>query len=273
MITFKTATQLLLVILVLLVFSFATSVFAQCNFPACNQEGERYDPATGDCESGPDPITLARSHRVPACLRGEHFDRATGNCVLDACADSGCEVRTLCPAKTRYSRSGRDSRGFYGVCESSSGFGYRSHELRYCPEGFTLNTARGVCVGNCRPAVTRLPDLIFSRAFLRQDPGGALVTRIRAGQRYFACFEVANIGAVESGPFRVSGGGLGIRTAPTQDHASLMPGANREGCLVYPTTPSIGTFRLGLTVDSLRVVRERREDNNTATVAVTVVAR
>ncbi|HEY6047062.1 MAG TPA: hypothetical protein VIU65_10700, partial [Pyrinomonadaceae bacterium] len=88
-----------LAILALALLGFVSMSYGQssCSFPACNQEGERYDAKTGDCESGPDPITRALSHRVPSCLEGEHFDRATGQCVIDACADGGCEVRTLCP--------------------------------------------------------------------------------------------------------------------------------------------------------------------------------
>jgi hypothetical protein len=243
-----------------------------CAFPACNQKGERYDAASGDCQSGPDPITRALSHRIPSCLSDERFDRATGQCVLNACSDDGCEARVLCTGRSHYSRSGRDSTGVYGVCESVSGLGYRSHELVRCPRGFTLNEARGVCVGNCAPAPkASLPDLIIRSVYLRTVAGGPAVTGIRLGQRYWACFKVANVGASASGPFQVGGGGLGVRTAPSQAHATLLPGATREGCLLYPTTPPIGSYRLGIEADSRRVVRETREDNNTATLVVNVV--
>jgi hypothetical protein len=265
-----------LAVIIAAIAAVAPSSFAQsaCSFPACNLPGERYDAATGNCESGPDPITRALSHRIPSCKSDERFDRATGQCVLNACGGGGCEARELCPGKLRYSRSGRDSRGVYGVCESGPDWlGHRSHELRRCPAGFTLNEARGVCVGNCTPAPkpARLPDLVIRRVFLRAASGGSVVTRIRVGQRYYACFEVANVGAAASGPFHVGGGGLGVPIAPSQLHASLLPGGARVGCLLYPTTPAIGSYRLGIEADSRHVVGEIHEDNNSGTLAVNVV--
>jgi hypothetical protein len=264
-----------LAILTLALFGFAKSASAQCNFPACNQEGESFNSETGDCESSSGFPTFAKSHRVPSCLSGERFDRATGNCVLDACSDSRCEVRALCTRRgERYGRSGRGRDGVYGVCESRPNWlGHRSHRVVRCPAGSVLNEGRGVCV-RCPitvPVPVRLPDLIFRRAFLRQAPSGPLVTRVRVSQPYYACFEVANVGAGDAGAFRVAGGGLGIRTPPTQDHAPLVAGAAREGCLLYSTTPPIGTYRLGLTVDSAFAVREARDTNNNATLAVIVV--
>jgi hypothetical protein len=251
---------------------FATSASAQCNFPACSRDGERFNSETGNCEHRSGFPTFAISHRVPSCPTGEHFDRATGNCVLDAC-DEGCEARRLCRTKERYSRSGSDREGVYGVCESSSGLGYKSHVLRRCPAGFTLNERRGVCV-RCPirvPVPVRLPDLIIRRAFLRIASNPTAVTRIRAGTPYLACFEVANIGSASSGTFRVEGGGLGVPTSPGQNHASLAPGESREGCLEYSGTPPPGTYRLQLHADSLNRVRETREGNNTATVGVTFI--
>jgi hypothetical protein len=263
-------------VIIAAISAFAPSASAQsaCSFPACNLPGERFDPARGDCQSGPDPITRALSHRIPSCNSDEHFDRATGQCVLNACGGGGCEARLLCTGKSRYSRSGRDARGVYGVCESGPNWlGHRSHEVVHCPSGFTLNEARGVCVGNCAPAPrpSRLPDLVIRRAYLRAAPRGPAVTRIRLGQRYWACFEVANVGAAGSGPFHVGGGGLGIPIAPSQAHATLLPGAARVGCLLYRTTPAIGSYRLGIDADSRRVVGETREDNNSATIAVDVI--
>jgi hypothetical protein len=254
-------------------FAPAASAQSACSFPACNMHGERYNAATGNCESGPDPITRALSHRIPTCNSDERFDRATGQCVLNACSDGGCEARLLCTGKSRYTRSGRDARGVYGVCEHGPNWlGYRSHQLVHCPSGFTLNEARGVCVGNCAPAPPpRLPDLVIRRTYLRATPRGPAVTRIRRGQRYWACFEVANVGAAGSGPFHVGGGGLGVPTAPSQAHAALLPGASRAGCLLYGTTPAVGSYRLGIDADSRRAVRETREDNNTATLAVEII--
>lgn len=267
---------------------FAPSALAQsaCGFPACNGARETYDRASGNCQSSSGPPTFALSHRVPTCGAGEHFDRDTGNCVLDACSGGGCEARALCTGDWRYARSGSDSTGAYGVCESGPNWlGHRSHTLVRCPAGFALNEARGVCVGNCRVVITpapggavapapilRLPDLIIRRSFLRASSGGPAVTQVRRGQRYWACFVVENIGTAASGAFHVGGGGLGLTAAPSQGHAALAPGASREGCLLYSTTPPVGSFRLGLEADSRRIVRETREDNNIATIAVNVIA-
>ena len=120
------------------------------------------------------------------------------------------------------------------------------------------------------PSVAR-PDLVIRRAFLRAAPGGAPVSTIRRGQRYWACFEVANVGGAASGGFRVAGGGLGVPTAPYQDHAGLAVGASREGCLAYPTTPAAGTYSLGLSADSRNAVVEAHEDNNGASIRVQIV--
>ena len=246
-----------------------------CSFPACNREGESFNSETGNCESSSGFPTFTRSHRVPSCLDGERFDRATGNCILNVCDESGCEVRALCTRRgERYGRSGRDRDGVYGVCESRPNWlGHRSHRLVRCPYGSVLNEGRGVCV-RCPtvvPVPVRRPDLVIRRAFLRLASSPVEVTNLRRGQNYLACFEVANVGAAASGPFRVEGGGLGVRTLPSQAHASLPPGAERVGCLLYSTTPPVGSYRLGITADSLRTVRETREDNNAATLTLNVV--
>ena len=252
-----------------------------CSFPACNRDGERFDPVTRNCQHGPDGLGI-RSHRVPTCNAGERLDRDSGLCVIEACADGGCEARRLCTRKGyHYDHADRDSRGVYGVCESEPNFlGYRSHETLRCPDGFTLNEARGVCVGNCRtatdltlppPRTVILPDLIIRRVFMRPGSGGPEVTEVRRGTSYYACFEVANVGVAASGSFRVLGGGLAVEPAPSQAHATLLPGASREGCLLYSRTPPTGSYRLGITADSLRAVREMREDNNERTLTLHVV--
>ncbi len=262
--------------IVVMIFVFTSSAFAQCRFPACNQDGESFNSETGNCDSSSGFPTFAKSHRVPTCLSGEHFDRATGSCVLDACGDSGCEASPLCTGRDeRYSRSGRDRDGVYGVCSHTGFLGAKSHRVVRCPFGSVLNESRGVCL-RCPtrvPVPVRRPDLLIRRAFLRVASSRAEVTSIRSGTPYLACFEVTNTGAASSGPFRVGGGGLGVRTPPSQAHASLLPGAAREGCLSYATTPPSGSYRLGLTVDSRRTVRETREDNNEATLTVTVAPR
>jgi hypothetical protein len=118
-----------------------------------------------------------------------------------------------------------------------------------------------------------LPDLVIRRAYLRLQSSPSEVESIAAGRSYFACFEVANQGRAPSGVFRVGGGGLGVPIAPGQNHASLLPGESRDGCLEYSTTPPVGIYRLTLTADSLRRVRETREDNNNSTLVVNIVPR
>ncbi len=253
----------------------APEALAQCEVPACNMPGERYERADGDCHTGPDPITRAESHRIPSCRADETFVRATGMCRLNACTSSSCDARALCGGQwPNYARSGRDSTGAYGVCESNPNWlGHRSHTILRCASGYALSEGRGICV-SC-PVVTpvpiRRPDLVISRAFLRQVPGGPLVTRVRAGRSYLACVVVTNIGDAESGAFHVGGGGLGVRTPPSVPVPTLRPGASSERCLVYATTPPVGTYRLVIDADSRNVVAERRNDNNTATIAVIVI--
>jgi hypothetical protein len=268
----STTSALRLALVVAAVSIFARGIAAQCSFPACARD-ERYDAASATCNRGPAPVTLALSHRPATCREGERLDRATGMCVLNACADRRCEAIALCTGDSRYGGSHRDAEGTYGVCLSGPNWlGHMSHAIRRCPAGFTLNEARGVCVGNCAPpAPAPLPDLVIRRVFLRAVAGGPVVTRVPRGRSYFACFEVANVGLAASGAFQVGGGGLGVSTAPRQAHASLAPRAARTGCLTYPTTPSPGRYRIGIEADSRRTVRETREDNNAATLEVVVV--
>jgi hypothetical protein len=119
-----------------------------------------------------------------------------------------------------------------------------------------------------RPGVA-LPDLTIEDAWLAL-PNGRRVKGVSVHSAYLACFLVANIGAAPSGIFRVQGGGLGIKIGPYQTYGSLGPGATRQGCLSYPTTPAPGTYNLGLEADSLHVVRESNESNNTAVIQVIV---
>jgi TPR repeat protein len=93
---------------------------------------------------------------------------------------------------------------------------------------------------------------------------------VRLGKPYQVCFKVANIGNGESASFRVRGGGLAVRESPYQDHASLAKGATREGCIDYPTTPPVGEYRVGITVDALSAVTELNEGNNNQTFVVKV---
>jgi subtilase family serine protease len=93
------------------------------------------------------------------------------------------------------------------------------------------------------------------------------------GQPYKVCFVIENLGEGRSPTFIVSGAGLGVERGPSVVLAGLLPGARREGCLRYPTTPAIGNYSLVITVDPLGTLRELREDNNTASVRVHVIAK
>lgn len=231
-----------------------------CDFPACRGDETYRD---GDCNSKSGFPTYAKSHRIATCPEGTTLNRTTGMCISGGTC---CNERTLCAKGTSYSRSGSDRDGVYGVCESSGGLGYRSHELVRCAAGWTLDTGRGVCRGECRvvvPSGRALPDLTFGSLSLRPSV-------LHAGMSYYLCFTVANIGAAASGPFRVGAGGLGIPYSPFQDHASLAPGATRDGCIRYPTTPPAGTYTLGAKVDSLNAVAESNEGNNERTIGVVV---
>jgi hypothetical protein len=116
------------------------------------------------------------------------------------------------------------------------------------------------------------PDLTIKSVWLELPGSLAHVNTVQQGHAYRACFVVANIGSAASGAFRVSGGGLGIPTNPYQDHAGLVPGASRQGCLFYPTTPGPGFYKLGIGADSQHVVNESREDNNDAILPIKVAS-
>ena len=64
---------------------------------------------------------------------------------LSPAAAQFCETR-LCRDGETYTFGGEDHDGRYGVCHSSSGFGYMSHYLAHCEEGWTLDSDRGVCM-------------------------------------------------------------------------------------------------------------------------------
>lgn len=120
------------------------------------------------------------------------------------------------------------------------------------------------------PSVILRPDLVIKSAYLRTPASSAPVEVLTRGQSYLACFTIANQGNAGSGPFRVGGGGLGVPTAPYQNHTALASDASRDGCLNYPTTPGPGDYTLSLTVDLLNSVAESREDNNTYNLCVAV---
>lgn len=280
------------------VFQQAGPAFAQrCDRPLC-RSGETYQPGSTDAEGAYGSCKHCNwfgycSHYIARCGEDSTLDLERGVCVLNACSSCGAEL-PLCDSDEAYTGSGSDRDGVYGVCSSGpSGIGgYRSHQLKRCREGWTLQTDTGMCKKNCAarlprvipdvvgpitpipdvtPPALQLPDLVLRRAWLKAPKGGP-IKAVRRGQPYYACFEVANQGARASGPFYVGGGGLGIPTPPEQAHANLAPGAARQGCLYYPTTPAAGTYKLGLTADSRHTVTESREDNNDRTLTVQVNA-
>ena len=247
---------------------------AQSCRPACDPSGPYPTYRDGGCYNTCSPPAPC-SHTRAECASGETLNVESGMCI-PAGGCGGCEERPVCPEGLVY--TGND--GSNGICQSSSGLGYKSHQLVPCPTGWTLAPERGVCRGNCRSSMliapggirlTLRPDLVFQNAFVRPSGSEKPTNTIRRGERYFACYTVANVGSIPSGPFRVGGGGLGIPVAPFQDHAGLAAGASRAACIAYPTTPPPGDYRLGLKVDSLDAVSESREDNNTREISVRIV--
>ena len=250
-----------------------SSLAQVCSFGAACHSNESY--SDGYCFIGPQPIDLSRSHRLAECGPGETLNRATGQCLDLACSGGHCSAaQPICPSGSAYAGGGTDRDGFYGNCDTHGDFGSIAHTVERCPAGWTLNVARGFCYGGCQakaPPMKRLPDLVLRKLGLVQATGGPRVFTVHVGRPYLACFVVFNVGAGPAGPFRVSGGGLGVPTAPFQDHGPLAAGASRAGCLTYPTTPPVGLYHLGLTADSAHAVTEIHEDNNDGVLTVKVV--
>ncbi len=256
-----------------LILLIASPAAAQdCENPVC-RSGETYRAETsvaapyGVCQSGSCGPGFC-SHYIAACPAGWTLDVPTGACHRDLCSGCGADV-PLCESSETFTRSetGPDGR-VYGVCSHGScGPGFCSHQVKYCRDGWTLQRASGLCRRECAAALK--PDLVITRVWLKSRTG-ALIKTVRAGRSYYACFEVANIGAADSGPFRVGGGGLGVPVAPVQAHAGLSRGSNRAGCLLYDTTPRPGRYRLGISADSRTVIDESREDNNERILTVIV---
>jgi hypothetical protein len=259
---------------VALLFASAASAQDACRIPACDP-GETWLPAERQCESRAGFPTWAISRRIPTCRAGETLDRDAGVCVLDACGGAcGATARPLCTGGWTYERSARDASGVvYGVCRHQTGT-YIAHQRLYCATGSTLNEARGVCVSACRvttPTPIPRPDLAIGRVFLRQLPAGPEVTSVRYGQAYYVCYVVSNIGAVASGSFRVTGGGLGLPVAPSSGQATLIPGTSRTPCLRYSTTPAVGRYGIGIRAIPGTGVTEVTLANNNGDVSVNVV--
>lgn len=262
----------------LLIFAFLAAVIpfgaaAQVCTPACHSD-ETLN-ADGTCEHDGGFPSFPRSHRFNDCAATAPVNHATGICTpAGGCGGGGgagglCREHPVCAAGEVF----RDG-GCYPPCSPP---GACSHTRAICEEGWTLDTARGVCRlcrippvgGGGHPPVFLRPDLVFSATPVIQPalPGNS----VRRGQRYAICFKVRNIGGLAAGAFRVEGGGLGIPTLPHADFPGLAAGAVVGGCLIYPTTPAVGHYTVGLTVDAGFAVTELHEDNNTANVTVNVV--
>ena len=269
-----------------LVFGPASALAQMCERPLCDRDesytrsGVRDGRPYGVCESEPNWLGH-QSHRLVSCPAGWTLNTSNGTCSDNGCSTGCGQTRPVCPFGTVFLHQGEDASGqSHAACGSSSGFGYRSHTLVYCREGWRLIPG-GQCQKECgfvsapivspiRPDVILHSDLVFKSAYLRTTESSAPVRVLTSGQTYLACFTVANQGNDATGPFRVSGGGLGVPTAPYQNHTALADGATREGCLNYPTTPGPGNYTLRLTVDSRNSVTESREDNNTYDLRVSI---
>ena len=251
-----------------------------CEKPACPSRDTYRD---GYCYSYSGFPTYAESRTRTVCESGWTLDATRGICANGTC----CET-ALCVPGERYSRSETYRGRPYGVCESGPGVGGTlSHTMRECQAGWDLDGSRGTCrkqkcgtaisaagpvVAPQPPEVVRRPDLTIKEWSVRPKlSGGKPVNEVRVGQKYQVCFVVANIGQAPSGPFIVQGGGLGVASGPSLPQADLAPGATREGCLDYSTTPARGTYRLTVTAHAPDTVRDSDESNNSRTETIIVV--
>lgn len=243
----------------------------QCEFPIC-------PVGTSFRESGTDssgPYASCGScnwwgycsHQLVRCPAGSWFDVPNQQCVHNECSGCGGEL-PLCDLAggETYTGHGVDpaTGNTYGVCEHRW-LTYIAHRLVQCREGWSLVTATGNCHKNC------LPDLVPSSKFFFRDASGSYVSSVRAGRPYSVCLNVFNSGTAWAGSFRVTGGGLVVRTPPQATVSSLAPGSYQAVCLYYSSAPAPGTWRVGIAVDSGGSVTESNESNNGLTVTVNVV--
>jgi hypothetical protein len=207
-----------------------------------------------------------RSHARFVCPAGSSFsDVTTGTCRYDACTGCGGELPLCDRLGERFWYSSSDTQGQYAVCQSGPtppGM-YLSHRIVRCVEGWTLQPGTGQCRKDCL-----VPDLAIRHAFLR-NTSGSLITSVRVGQPYLACFEVVNQGRAWASTTTLRGGGLGVSVAPSASVPALSPDSWTTVCLSYPTTPSVGTWGLGGTVNtSAWADSDRTNDSRTVTVRV-----
>lgn len=244
-----------------------------CDFSLCpagweyRPGGTDADGPYGSCHHCDGFPTFACAHTLDHCPRGSTLNPKTGVCTWNLCTGGCGGELPLCDANERYAGSGVDASGkTFGSCQRGPDYplGPIAHQLKYCREGWTLQTASGMCRKDC------LADLVILGTWL-QDSGGSYVSSVHAGQKYSICALVKNVGTSSSGACSLSGGGLAVPYTPTTSVPALYATATVSRCLTYATTPAVGTWRVGLTVDSSGVVTEAAEGNNTATVTVTVV--
>jgi hypothetical protein len=117
------------------------------------------------------------------------------------------------------------------------------------------------------------PDLVIRRIFLF-TPAGAEVQQIHVGQPFRVCYQLKNIGAAATGPFRVtSDGPAGVPQPSHHNHGPLAAGESRLACFHYPTTDKVGTtYWAGVRADSpVSMVAETNEANNNRRIVVTIV--
>ena len=240
-----------------------------CDFSLC-PSGTEYRasevPNTGTCHHCDGFPTFACSHTIESCPSGSTLDPKTGICTWNICGGGGCGGELpLCPSGTEYTGSGTSASGTYGSCKHCDGFPTFacSHTLEQCREGWTLQTATGMCRKDC------LPDLRIKYAWLR-DAYGSVVSAVKYGNPYYICADVQNVGAAGSASCSLGGGGLGVPVPPTTSIPALAAYSSTTRCLYYWATPPAGTWYVGLTADSTSVVRESNEANNDYLIAVSV---
>jgi hypothetical protein len=241
-----------------------------CEFPIC-PSGTSFQGAYSDA-SGPYASCghcnwLGHcSHQLVRCPEDSWFDVKNAQCVWNVCSGCGGQL-PLCDTSIGETYTGwgvYPSTGeTYGVCRHES-FGYISHRLVECRDGWSLVTGTGQCRKTCDV------DLTVRNGFLRSD-SGAVLSSVRTGTPYSVCFDVANLGTMPASSFRVTGGGLGVPVAPSVTISSLAGGASQRVCLRYATAPQPGTWRVGITADSGGAITETLETNNTLSVTVVVV--
>lgn len=121
---------------------------SDCVVPICS-EGFRWEG--GDCISGPDPFTIARSRERVDCPSGWIMARDRGECLNPACPPEAlCRTRSACASDMTFVPPNAEYPD--GTCQHI-GF-YSSHSRLSCPAGFNMDRTRGICIeANCPPQI------------------------------------------------------------------------------------------------------------------------